>query len=229
MWLELFLCLMLAHLVADFVLQNNKVCKDKAEKKWKCWYHYVHALIVFGLAWLVSWDVYFWWCALVIGATHFAIDMWKSYREENVKWFAVDQMLHIAMMAGVAWMWCSMNDWSMPVDVALYYVAMTIAIIVCWKPSNIFIKLMLKHYSVNMPEEKAGGFNAGALIGDVERWLILAFVLMQHYEALGLLIAAKSIIRFSEKDTEKTEYVLAGTLMSIFIAVLAGMMVMMVK
>ena len=35
-------------------------------------------------------------------------------------------------MAGVAWMWCSMNDWSMPVDVALYYVAMTIAIIVCW-------------------------------------------------------------------------------------------------
>lgn len=29
MWLELFLCLMLAHLVADFVLQSNKVCKDK--------------------------------------------------------------------------------------------------------------------------------------------------------------------------------------------------------
>jgi hypothetical protein len=52
---------------------------------------------------------------------------------------------------------------------------------------------------------------------------------MQHYEALGLLIAAKSIIRFSEKDTEKTEYVLAGTLMSIFIAVLAGVMVTMVK
>ena len=92
MWLELFLCLMLAHLVADFVLQSNKVCKDKAEKKWKCWYHYAHALIVCGLAWLVAWDVNFWWCALVIGVTHFAIDMWKSYREENVTWFAVDQI-----------------------------------------------------------------------------------------------------------------------------------------
>ena len=225
----LLLNLLLAHLIGDFALQTSKSCKHKRDKKWGSVYHYCHALIVFALAWLASWDWAFCWCALVIGVAHFAIDMWKSYREENVKWFAVDQMLHIAMMAGVAWMWCSMNDWSMPVDVALYYVAMTIAIIVCWKPSNIFIKLMLKHYSVNMPEEKAGGFNAGALIGDIERWLILAFVLMQHYEALGLLIAAKSIIRFSEKDTEKTEYVLAGTLMSIFIAVLAGMMVMMVK
>ena len=165
----------------------------------------------------------------MIGVAHLAIDMWKSYCIDNVIWFTVDQLLHVAVMAGAAWLWCSMNDWSMPFDIPVKYVALAIAILVCWKPANIFIKLMLKHYSVNMPEEKAGGFNAGALIGDIERWLILAFVLMQHYEALGLLIAAKSIIRFSEKDTEKTEYVLAGTLMSIFIAVLAGMMVMMVE
>lgn len=229
MWLELFLCLVLAHLVADFVLQNNKVCKDKAEKKWKSVYHYVHALTVFGLGWLVACDWTFWWCALVIGVTHFAIDMWKSYREENVKWFVVDQILHIAIMAGVAWMWCSMNGWSLALDIPVKFVAMTIAIIVCWKPSNIFIKLMLKHYSVNMPEEKTGGFNAGALIGDIERWLILVFVLLQRYDAIGLLIAAKSIIRFGDKETTKTEYVLAGTLMSIFIAVLAGVMLTMVK
>ena len=165
----------------------------------------------------------------MIGVAHLAIDMWKSYCIDNVTWFTVDQLLHVAVMAGAAWLWCSMNDWSMPFDISVKYVALTIAVLVCWKPANIFIKLMLKHYSVNMPEEKSSGFNAGSLIGDIERWLILAFVLMQHYETLGLLIAAKSIIRFSEKDTEKTEYVLAGTLMSIFIAVLAGMMVMMVE
>ena len=229
MWLELFLCLVLAHLVADFVLQSNKVCKEKTDKKWKSWYHYVHALLVFGLAWLVAWDVNFCWCALVIGSTHFVIDMWKSYREENVKWFAVDQMLHIAMMAGVAWMWCSMNDWSMPFDIPVKYVALAIAVILCWKPANIFIKLMLKHYSVNMPEEQGGGFNAGSLIGNIERWLILTFVIMQRYEAIGLLIAAKSIIRFGDAQTRKSEYVLAGTLMSIFIAVLTGVMVTMVE
>ena len=113
----------------------------------------------------------------------------------------------------------------MPFGVELWHVAAAVAILVCWKPSNIFIKLMLKHYSVNMPADKENGFNAGALIGTIERWLILIFVCMQRYDALGLLIAAKSIIRFSEKDTAKTEYVLAGTLLSIFIAVLAGLMV----
>ena len=110
-------------------------------------------------------------------------------------------------------------------DVELWHVAIAVALLVCWKPANIFIKLMLKHYSVNMPEDKESGFNAGALIGTIERWLILIFVCLQRYEALGLLIAAKSIIRFGDKETAKTEYVLAGTLLSILIAVLAGMMV----
>ena len=96
---------------------------------------------------------------------------------------------------------------------------------ICWKPSNIFIKLMLRHFSVNMPQEKDGGFNAGALIGNLERWLILVFVLLHHYEALGLLIAAKSIIRFGDSETRRTEYVLAGTLLSIFIAVICGLLV----
>ena len=82
---------------------------------------------------------------------------------------------------------------------------------------------------MNMPAEQDSGFNAGALIGTIERWLILIFVCLQRYDALGLLVAAKSIIRFSERDTAKTEYVLAGTLLSILIAVLAGMMVMWVR
>ena len=107
------------------------------------------------------------------------------------------------------------------------WIAADINILVCWKPANIFIKLVLKHYSVNMPQEKEGGFNAGALIGTIERWLILIFVCLQRYDALGLLIATKSIIRFGESQTNKSEYVLAGTLLSLFIAVMAGLGVMM--
>lgn len=226
MWIELFLCLMLAHLVSDFVLQTAKTCKDKEERHWRSPHHYIHAVIVFGLSWLVSWNLGFWWCALTIGATHLMIDIWKSYREKNVKWFVVDQVLHIAIIAGVAALWYANAEWNAPLDIEPKYIALAVAIVVCWKPANIFIKLMLRHYSVNVPEAHSdSGFNAGALIGNIERWLILAFVIMQRYEALGLLIAAKSIIRFGEKETAKTEYVLAGTLMSIFIAVLLGLMV----
>ena len=101
MWINLFLSLLLSHLIGDFALQTSKSCKHKRDKKWGSVYHYCHALIVFGLAWLVSWDWAFCWCALAIGVTHFAIDMWKSYRKDNVIWFTVDQLLHVAVLAGI--------------------------------------------------------------------------------------------------------------------------------
>ena len=229
MWVDLFLCLLLAHLIADFALQTAESCKNKREKKWRSGYHYFHASIVFVLSWLAAFDLGFWWCALAIGCSHLAVDMWKSYREDKVKWFVADQFLHIAILAVVAWRWYRFNEWNIPFGIATKYIALAVAVTICWKPANIFIKLMLKHYGVNVPDAHSeSGFNAGALIGDIERWLILAFVIMQRYEALGLLIAAKSIIRFGEKETAKTEYVLAGTLMSIFIAVMTGLMVTMV-
>lgn len=229
MWLELFLCLLLAHLVADFVLQTDKICKNKAEKKWHSLWHYEHALIVVASSWLVVGDMDFWWYALVVGGTHFAIDMWKSYCKENVVWFVIDQLLHIAIVAGMTWLWHSTNEWCMPFEIQPKYVALACAIITCWKPANILIKLILKYYSVSTPNEQNESFNAGALIGNIERWLILIFIILQRYDAIGLLIAAKSIIRFGDSQTQKSEYVLAGTLISIFIAVLAGLVVIWVS
>ena len=229
MWVELFLCLLLAHLVADFVLQTSASCKSKVEKHWRSVHHYIHAGIVFALSWLVSFDLRFWWCALIIGGLHLCIDVWKSYRADDVVWFSLDQILHLFVLAGVTWLWNSMCEWRIPFGIDAWWVVVTIAVLICWKPSNIFIKLILKHYSVNMPQEKDSGFNAGALIGTIERWLILVFVCLQRYDALGLLIAAKSIIRFGDSQTNKSEYVLAGTLLSIFIAVMAGLGVMMVQ
>ena len=105
MWVKFFLCLVIAHLVADFVLQTDKVCLEKSEKKWRSVHHYIHAIMVFLLSWLVAFDLRFWWCAALIGITHFAIDMWKSYREEKVVWFTIDQALHISILAVVAWLW----------------------------------------------------------------------------------------------------------------------------
>ena len=124
----------------------------------------------------------------MIGLAHLCIDIWKSYREEKVKWFSLDQLLHVLVIAGTAWMWCTQYGWELPLDMDVKWIAAAIAALICWKPANIFIKLMLKHYSVNMPAEDGGGFNAGALIGTLERWLILIFVCLQRYDALGLLV-----------------------------------------
>ena len=57
--------------------------------------------------------------------------------------------------------------------------------------------------------------------------IVFIFVLLGQYAAISLLIAAKGIIRFNEKDRPevKTEYLVIGTLMSIVIALVVGMLV----
>ena len=55
--------------------------------------------------------------------------------------------------------------------------------------------------------------------------LTLVFVMLEQYEAIGFLLAAKSLLRFKETDTVKSEYVLVGTLLSFGIAILLGVVV----
>jgi len=62
--------------------------------------------------------------------------------------------------------------------------------------------------------------NVGKLIGLAERTITLTLVLLGQFEAIGFLIAAKSILRYGEK-TQQTEYVLIGTLLSFGIAIIS--------
>ena len=56
----------------------------------------------------------------------------------------------------------------------------------------------------------------------MERLLSLVFVLLGQYEAVGFIIAAKSLLRFAEGDKAKSEYVLIGTLLSFSLAIFVG-------
>ena len=61
------------------------------------------------------------------------------------------------------------------------------------------------------------------MIGYLERLLTLTFVLLGQYEALALILAAKSIARFEGlKRREFAEYYLIGTLSSVLFAMLVG-------
>ena len=64
----------------------------------------------------------------------------------------------------------------------------------------------------------------GKLIGYLERYLIIIFILFQQWECIGFLIAAKTLLRFKEAKAgrKRAEYVLLGTLLSVFIAILCG-------
>ena len=58
------------------------------------------------------------------------------------------------------------------------------AILLCMKPSNILIKLILEKYQVGESESCNNIKNAGALIGNLERILTIVFVLLGQYEAI---------------------------------------------
>jgi len=59
-----------------------------------------------------------------------------------------------------------------------------------------------------------------------ERILVFTFVINNHFEGIGFLIAAKSILRFNDiKGSEarkEAEYVLIGTLMSFAASIITG-------
>lgn len=69
---------------------------------------------------------------------------------------------------------------------------------------------------------RSGLYRGGALIGNLERFLILLLILQGQWEAIGLVVAAKSIARF-EMVRERAEYFLVGTLASVSIALLLGL------
>ena len=64
--------------------------------------------------------------------------------------------------------------------------------------------------------------NAGKLIGTLERVISLALILVDQFAAVGFIIAAKSLLRFRDTATARTEYLLIGTLLSFGIVILLG-------
>lgn len=84
----------------------------------------------------------------------------------------------------------------------------------------------IKKVSGDAQSEDVENENGGKLIGIYERIIILTFVLLNQYEAIGFLITGKSIIRFSTNSEQlRSEYVLVGTMMSYSLSILLGILV----
>ena len=100
------------------------------------------------------------------------------------------------------------------------WIIITAYLIVIW-PSSVLINKLTEKWRRNVNEDGSLE-NAGRWIGRLKRFLILTLVLLHKYEAIGLLVAAKSIFRFSE-SRDIGEYVLIGTLISFAIAIVVGL------
>lgn len=228
----LFIKLLLAHLLGDFIWQPNSWVKDKETKKHKSIYLYLHILLHGVLAAILVGEIKFIPYALLIAVMHGFIDLIKlHFQKKKTKrtWFIVDQIAHVLILWGVVllyqhepinFQWFNNQFW-----------ILITGVLFITKPTSIFIKTII---SIWHPEsENSNNDNsltkAGNYIGILERLFVFCFILTGHFEAIGFLLAAKSIFRFGDlkeaKDRKLTEYVMIGTLMSFGTAIVTGLIV----
>lgn len=218
--------LILAHLLTDFVLQPSSWIESRNKKHFHSVHLYLHGLITSLVALLLI-GVHYWLVVLIIFITHIAIDGWKSYRPSETKYFLIDQCLHLLVIF-ICWYFIFLNvddvvsAWDL-INTENALILITAYVSVTF-PAGILIGQLTKKWREQIADAPTLG-NAGKWIGIIERVVILTLVFNHQYEAIGLLIAAKSLLRFSEANRPeiKTEYLLIGTLISITIAILIGL------
>ncbi|MGZ5211621.1 MAG: DUF3307 domain-containing protein, partial [Kaistella sp.] len=216
------------------LLQPNLWVADKEKKKLGSIYLYLHVLIHMVLVMIFLWNIDLWWIALIVGVTHFIIDGIKlSFQTAKTKrtWFFVDQLLHVAVIVTLSVLYFPYFRWEdffNPENLKLITAAVFLTV-----PSSIMIKTLISIWTpVTFEHSKLQTeslVNAGKYIGILERLLVFVFIIVNHWEGVGFMIAAKSVFRFSDlaeaKQRKLTEYVLIGTLLSFGIAVITGILV----
>lgn len=229
----IFLKLILAHLLGDFIFQPDSWVADKEKRKAKSPYLYYHVLLHFTLTLLVLWDLKEWWIAALVAVSHFAIDLLKlSFQKKSNKktWLVIDQLLHLAVITGIA-------AYLQPLDARVLFseerLRFLAGLVFVTVPASVLVKMLITSWTPETPEkdkmQTESLANAGKYIGILERILVLIFIYVDHWEGVGFMIAAKSVFRFSDlaqaRQRKLTEYVLIGTLLSFGIAVITGIIV----
>ncbi|HAW93533.1 MULTISPECIES: DUF3307 domain-containing protein [unclassified Arsukibacterium] len=229
---SLLLSLVLVHILADFFLQPTAWVQARAERHWRCSQLYFHGLIHFGLNLLLlilwyrlSWSavsvISVFSLALLIAVSHLLIDVAKSYFT-GLRYFVLDQLLHVLIIMLV---WLYLTDTGYPALLNLAtgllraeHLLLLLAYLLLMKPASVVISLVLTKISAPATNAKQGSPAAGHLIGIAERLLILTLILAGQYSGVGLVVAAKSVLRYNDlrdsHDRALTEYILLGSLLS---------------
>lgn len=222
--------LVLAHLLTDFVFQPAGWVADRNEKHFASGKLYLHGLVTAVVALIFVGWVY-WPAVCIILVTHILIDGWKSYRPKKISYFLIDQLLHLGVIA-VCWgisfqdptlFWELLHRWNGD----LHNWIELAAFVFVTSPAGILIGQLTSQWSKRIDDADNSLAHAGKWIGIAERIIVLILVLQNQYSAIGLLVTAKGIIRFNEKDRQevKTEYLVIGTLVSIGMAIVTGLVV----
>lgn len=236
--LATFIALLAAHVVADFVLQFDWII----ERKRRLEVFVLHILIVAGTAAIA---LGLWpgnltqalGAIAVVGLAHVILDAIKTWGEApgwlqgahgfGFQAFCLDQLGHVASIVAAAWLFPDVfadGFWTAPglgaETAAPAGFALFAGFIVATRAGQFATTAFMVRFPIPETKDAAdpdqGLLNGGTWIGLLERGLTFALVLAGRFEAIGFLLAAKSVLRFSyaAKDRSHSEYVIIGTLFS---------------
>ncbi|QFZ53615.1 DUF3307 domain-containing protein [Oceanihabitans sp. IOP_32] len=228
--LTLFIKLILAHFIGDFLLQPDKWVAHKETHKHKSKFLYGHILVHTGALILVlQADFNYWLGILIIIASHYIIDIIKLNLTNvinNRLLFSLDQCAHIIIIAVVVNIYEPFNF-----SINSLYNSKFMLLITCLLGvtvvSSTIMKIVISKWYLKENNSDKSLEHAGAYIGILERLFVFGFIIMNYWAGIGFLITAKSVFRFSDlskaKDRKLTEYILIGTLMSFGLAIVFGL------
>ena len=235
------MALLLAHLLGDFPLQPEWISRNKGSS--------LRSLFLHGAAhYLLAWACLLFFAPVsglsilnhlfVFGyiAIHLLVDKLK-YRltsrrivPDDSKTFLLDQLLHVAALTCAAILLTgnhvgqlvqqiasSMPTKTQILEVAIVYVAVVFG-------GGVLIRYLTKGLAKHAPANSTDPLpNAGLYIGWLERLLVLTAIAVQTPTLVGLILTGKSIARFPElKNAHFAEYFLIGTLLSLSLSLLGG-------
>lgn len=235
--LAVLLKMVLAHLCGDFVLQSKRMAELKS---FRSHFLYLHILIVFSVTWIFTG---LWKPSLVLALAHLLIDGFKSeinqtHQGKSLRFFVFDQCIHFMSIA-LVWLtlvsahgFTPFSLWVVSIMNNLQFLVLGIGYLLVTTPSAFLIEKYMASREENYVNNKEKlpilkrrmSADGGKVIGILERCFVLTLVLLSQYEAIGFLIAGKSILRFASTNEElKSEVVLIGTLLSFLIAMFVGL------
>jgi hypothetical protein len=218
------------------MVRNKRSDNPALRIRWNLIHSLIHALAAYVA--VMDWTC---WCIpAAVLVSHFIIDFFYKGNKQGMRAFVTDQGLHV-LVAAALWLLYTGQVGAMGEKLSLMVENNTIwyillAYILVLHPASRLVYTFIQKWEKQLfagnkeiPEKKKGLENAGLWIGYIERILILTFIFAGSIEAIGFLLAAKSIFRYGDlkeiQEVKMTEYVLIGTLASFSAAILIGVSV----
>lgn len=176
----LFVKLLLAHLLGDFLLQPTAWVKDKEKRLYGSPYLYIHTFLHGILAWMIVGEITFAKWALLLAITHGFIDLLKlRFQKTKTKrrWFVVDQILHLLILVAITYCYHHHQIILYALDNRAWIVLTGILLLTT--PTSITIKNSISIWTPEEPDKKDDDSleNAGKYIGILERLFVFFFII----------------------------------------------------